>query len=54
MGMKTNQNDEEIEIEVRTAKCQNYDFLSSFHDYCPLLICKITKIFPLLMVHLFR
>ena len=41
-------------IEVRTNKCSNFDLISSFYDYCAFLIFKITKISPLLMVHLFR
>ena len=51
--MNGNQNKPKKTIEVRTNICRNYDLVSSSYDYYALLLCKITKISLLLMVHLF-
>ena len=52
--MNWNQNKAKKAIEVRPNIYQNYDLISSFYDYCALLIYKITENSPLLTVHSFR
>ena len=49
--LESNQNKAKKTIEVRSHKYQNYDLISSFYEYCSRLICKITKNYPLLIVH---